>query len=290
VAVVLGLVAALCWGGTDFLARFAGRAVGVYRSMFASQLLALAVTSLWLALDPAIVRHAAEAPVSAWLAGLLCAPINLLATFCLFRGLMAGKLGLVSPVAASYGAVTTILCVAGGEALSGMAVVGIAASVGGVALASAPARSQKTERAALPPGAGIPWALGAALCFGVGFWLQGIYAVPFLGGIVPVWLYYVVAVMLFLALAVPARQSLRPPPLRALPPVLGSGSLSITAYIAYSLGLATGEVAIVTVLTSLASAIAALLGRMFLGERLAPHQWAGVAAIVAGLVLINGGR
>jgi drug/metabolite transporter (DMT)-like permease len=296
VAVVLGLVAALCWGGTDFLARFAGRAVGIYRSMFFSQTLALVVVSVWLAADPAIAARAATAPISAWLAGLLCAPINLAATFAMFRGLMTGKLGMVSPVTASYGAVTAVLCAAGGEALGAMTAAGIAASVAGVALASAPARRPAAPdppaalRATPSRSAGIGWALAASLGYGVGFWLQGVYAVPFLGSIVPVWLYYVVAQIFFVLLSYSAGRSLRPPPLRALPVVLGSGTLSITAYLAFSIGLGTGEVAVVTVITSLGSAVAALLGRVVLGERLARHQWTGIAAIIAGLALINGAR
>jgi drug/metabolite transporter (DMT)-like permease len=294
VAVVLGLVAALGWGGTDVLARFAGRAAGVYRSMFFGQILALVILSAWLVADPAIVARTAEAPALAWAAGLLCAPINLAATFALFRGLMVGKLGLVAPVAASYGAVTAILCAAGGEALGALTEAGIATTVAGVALASIPARRPTALARPFPSAAsrsaGIGWALAAALCFGVGFWLQGIYAVPSLGGLVPVWLYYVIGVTLFALLSYPSGQSLKPPPLRALPAVLGSGFLSVVAYIAFSIGLGTGEVAVVTVLSSLASAVTALLGRLLLGERLARHQWAGIAAIIAGLVLINAGR
>jgi len=49
-------------------------------------------------------------------------------------------------------------------------------------------------------------------------------------------------------------------------------------------------VAVVTVLSSLSSAVTVLLARALLHERLLPRQWAGVVAIVVGLVLINAGR
>ena len=54
-----------------------------------------------------------------------------------------------------------------------------------------------------------------------------------------------------------------------------------------SAGLATGQVAIVTVLSSLQSAIAVGLACALLGEHLARHQWLGVAVIVAGLGLVR---
>ncbi len=293
-AVVLGLVAAFSWGCTDVLARFAGRATGAYNALFFGQLPALVLVGVWLAVDATATSRIAEAPPLAWGAALLCAPIIQAATLSLFRGLMVGKVGVVAPVAASYGAVTTILSALSGEVLSGMTIVGIAASVGGVALAATPAQqvadTPGTSRANAPRGAGIFWALTASLCFGVGFWLQGTYAVPSLGVMLPIALYYVVGTVLMAALARPARQSLKPPPLGALPAVLGSGLLSAAGYIAFSIGLGTGEVAVVTVMSSLTSAVTALLGRVVLHERLARHQWAGVAAIIAGLVLINGSR
>ncbi|MBV8653532.1 MAG: DMT family transporter, partial [Alphaproteobacteria bacterium] len=132
--------------------------------------------------------------------------------------------------------------------------------------------------------------LGSALCFGIGFWLQGTFAAPDLGGIVPTWLYYIVGTVLMAALARPARQALQPPPLQVMPAVLGTGFLSFLGYAALSIGLGTGEVAVVTVLSSLASAVTVLLGRVLFHERLALHQWVGIIAIIAGLVLMNGGR
>lgn len=293
-AVVLGLVAAFGWGCTDVLTRFAGRATGAYNALFYGQLPALLLISLWLAVDATVASRIAAAPPLAWGAALLCSPLIQAGTFAIFRGLMVGKVGIVAPVAASYGAITTILSALSGEALSGMTIVGIAASVVGVALAAIPARrsADAAERSspASPHRAGIAWALTASLCFGIGFWLQGTYAVPALGELLPVWLYYVIGTVLMVALAAPTRQSLKPPPVGAMPAILGTGFLSFVGFAALSLGLGTGEVAVVTVMSSMASAVTTLLGRVLLHERLAPHQWVGITAIIAGLVLINGGR
>ncbi len=69
--------------------------------------------------------------------------------------------------------------------------------------------------------------------------------------------------------------------------VFGTGTVAVLGFVAVSAGLATGQVAIVTVLSSLQSAIAVGLACALLGERLARHQWLGVAVIAAGLGLVR---
>lgn len=73
--------------------------------------------------------------------------------------------------------------------------------------------------------------------------------------------------------------------------VLGTGAVAVLGFVAVSAGLATGQVAVVTVLGSLQSAIAVGLACALLGEQLARHQyqWLGVAVIVAGLALVRSG-
>ncbi|HZS81315.1 MAG TPA: DMT family transporter [Stellaceae bacterium] len=289
---LLGLIAALCWGTTDLLARFSGRGLGAYRAMFFAQLPALAVMSVLLAAErDAVAAVLAGAPIAAWVAGLLAAPLVLAATLSLFRALTIGTIGIVSPVTASYGAVTALLSAAAGEKLAPLTAAGIAVTVVGVALASAPARAHpRGGSGRADPLRGVGWALLSAATYGFGLWLQGALAVPALGSLVPVWLYYVTGVIGMALLARPLRQSLAPPPLRFWGVVLGSGLLGVSAYLAFAAGLATGHVAVVTVLSSLSSGVTALLGRLVLGERLSRHQWLGVAAILLGIGLINGAR
>jgi uncharacterized membrane protein len=69
----------------------------------------------------------------------------------------------------------------------------------------------------------------------------------------------------------------------------GIGLSGAAAYLAFCMGLQTGALALVAVLSSLSSGISVLLAGLFLHERLAAHQWASVAVIIAGLMLINHG-
>jgi drug/metabolite transporter (DMT)-like permease len=108
-----------------------------------------------------------------------------------------------------------------------------------------------------------------------------------LGSVLPVWLYYGVGTVIMWIGAMPARRSLGLPSPSSWPVVFGTGACMVAAYAAFTAGLASGRVAEVTVLSTLSSGVATLLGWLVLGERLAGHQIAGVAAIIIGVASIN---
>jgi drug/metabolite transporter (DMT)-like permease len=285
VATLLGLAAALGWGLTDFLARLAGDRLGATRTMLFGQASAVLVLTLWLAAHPDDARRALGAPLWAWAAGLLAAQINLAGTYALIRGMTIGAIAVVAPVTASYGAIAAALAALSGEAISRPAWAGIGVTVLGVACMAWPAGA--AEARAPRRGAAFAWALLSAISFGVGFWVQGAFAVPRLGAIVPVWLYY--AASLPTLLLVLGRRAAPLPARRHWPILAGIGLSGAAAYLAFCTGLQTGALALVAVLSSLSSGISVLLAGLFLHERLAAHQWASVAVIIAGLMLINHG-
>jgi hypothetical protein len=77
-------------------------------------------------------------------------------------------------------------------------------------------------------------------------------------------------------LAWPSRVSL-------LLPMLSSGVLSILGFLALSIGVGTGRVAVVMVLSSPTSAFTVVLARLFNDTRLGLHQWFATVLITAGL-------
>ena len=284
-AVLLGVIAALCWGVGDLLARFSSRGIGPLRTMFYGQMSPFIILTGWVVLDGA-TRTAAGAPLRAWVAAVACAPLTLCATYALLRAMGTGAVGVVVPIASSYGAVTLLLALLAGAAISATQLAGMTLAVLGLAVTATPATVPGRP---LSTPAGVGWALLAAASYGVTFWLQGSLAVPWLGRLLPVWLYYLAGVVLTAAVAGAGSLSLVRPPRRLWPVVFGGGLLGAMAYVACAQGLATGEVAAVTVLSSLSSGVTALLGRIVLGERMSVRQWAGVAAILCGVALINGG-
>lgn len=127
------------------------------------------------------------------------------------------------------------------------------------------------------------FALMSALMFGLGFWLQGAFALKSLGVVGALWIYCLTAVViLFTTLA--QRRKLAALPRSIVAPIM---SISLLGFCALAYGATTGHVAIVTVLSSLASGVTALLGFFVRGERPSALQWLGIATIIAGVVMLK---
>jgi drug/metabolite transporter (DMT)-like permease len=289
-AVALGLGAALCWGIADALARVATRRMGAYRSLLYAQLVGLAALTVYGTGVGAIGPALAAATPAAWGWALATGAVFTGATFAFYRALEIGVLALVSPITASYAAVTVLLALASGETLTALRALGLAAALGGVVLAStghggAPAASGRPASGSrVAPGA--KWALVAALAFGVTFWLLGFRVTPAFGGVASVWVLRLTSVAVLAAAARPARASV------ALPAggwalLAGVGVLDTLAFVANNVGTTRGLVSVVSVLGSLFSAVTVLIGWVVFHERLGRIQWIGVACLLVGVVLVS---
>jgi drug/metabolite transporter (DMT)-like permease len=289
-ALLFGLASAVAYGAGDYLWQHAGRAVGLWRSSFYGALVGFAVLSLWLLMEPAHIRQALAAPAPAWIGCIASAMALAAASILLTQALIRGTLAVVAPVTASYGAVTAVLAALGGERFSGMATLGLVLVIAGACTVAIRPHRKSAAAAGTQSGTsqtGLGWAVAAAIAFGGGFWLQGRWAVPALGAVVPVWALYVVESMLVAGFAFSLRASLGLPEGASIGTVLAAAGLGVAGFVALTLGLATGRLGVVVALSSVTSAITVLLGRMLDGARLAAHQWLAVAAVVAGLMLLR---
>ena len=285
-AIFFGIAAALGWGIADVLYRFSGRSVGALRAMFYFQVLGLALMSIALvARHDAVAATIRSAPASAWLPAIVAAGLLVCASMTFVRALTVGTLALIAPVMASYGAVTAVLTLLHGDPIAPLALLGLGLAVVGVALASAATTLPQAHAGRR----GLGRALLSALLFGLGFWVQGTYAVPQLGTVIPVWCYYATGTVALGLIARGTGRSLAPPAPNQWGFVYGAGLLGTFGYFTFGAGVATGHVAIVTVLSSLGAAVTVVIARFVLSERLAIHQWVGVGAIILGIVLINSG-
>lgn len=292
--VLLGLATAFCWGGSDFLARFATRRIGTLRTMLYMQvagLLLVTVAMPWLGGWGHLADGSGWAP---WGWGALAGLLNTLASITLYRSFEIGKLSIVAPISASYPALTLLLAMTSGERLTLLRFVGIVGTLAGVVLV---AGGEEKPADAVMEGAtggvkeernrGVMWACTAALGFGVLFWLLGVRVVPCVGSVPAVWMIRLTSMVLTAAFIAVARRPMDPPRGRSSAWILSMGILDTSAFVLNNTGMRIEQVSVVSVLASLYGAVTVGLAAAFLRERVSRWQLAGIVAIFAGVFLIS---
>ena len=289
--ILLGLATALCWGGADFCARFATRGIGTFRTMLYMQLtgfLLLTVAMHWLGWGHLVDDSGLR--VWAWRIG--AGLLNTLGTLALYRSFEIGKMSIVAPISAGYPALTMMLSAITGERLTVARFAGVALIIAGVVIV---AHGEQAPEDSNPLGEtrpakkylGVGWALLSAVAFGVMFWLLGTRVVPQLGAAPSVWLIRLMSVLATALVMLSALQPMKMPGPGANRWIVGIGVLDTGAYILNNMGMLREQVSVVSVLASLYGAVTVGLAAFFLKEKVARLQWLGIAAIVAGIVLIS---
>ena len=95
--ILLGLLTALTWGGSDFLARFATHRIGTLRTMFYMQATGLVLLSLWLPWLGGWGHLHDGSGWQPWAWGVLAGCINAFSTLTLYRSFEFGKMAVVAP-------------------------------------------------------------------------------------------------------------------------------------------------------------------------------------------------
>jgi drug/metabolite transporter (DMT)-like permease len=278
-AILYGLLSAFMFGASDILARFAGRSVGVIRSIFYGHTVAALILGVLV-----LYSGLPEAPAAAWLVQGCANLLSFAATACLYRALTVGRLSVVSPVAATYGGVSAVLSLLSGEQFALSSWAGLALTFTGGLLAATPRR---TQQASQPVVSGAPLATAAAVLYGVAFWLQGRYSVPRLGVLIPTWSYYAMGSVSALTLGKLRRLPWSVPALPQARLAVATTGLACIGSLALAAGQVTGQVAVATLLSALASAVTVLLARATLAEDVPVHGWFGLCLVIAGLSLLR---
>lgn len=290
--IILGLLSALFWGTSDFLTRGLTRAIGTYRTLLYMQSIGLIGVSAFMLATGELAR-VGSTTLEGWALLVCLALINLFSSSSIYRALQTGVLAVVSPIAASYSAITVILAALSGETLTPVHLVGIIIIIVGGVLAAL--EQPPTPRAfwsreglrgfRLPRGVG--WALMASLGYGTFFWVLGVFVTPNFGGVFPVWFVRLFTPILLVLVALLLRLDIRPPTGRLWLPMIGIGVMDTVAFIASTIGMTTEQVSIVTVLSALFSAVTVMLAWIFLREPMRRIQWVGIGLIFVGIVLVS---
>ena len=300
--VVYGLIAALGWGLSAVAAMNAARRAGTYLAVLSGQGLGVLVLLLLaVLLRPSFA--AADGTVALSLAG--AGLLGLLGYLAFYRALeYGGAVGLVSAISATYGGVTTVLAVLVlGERLGGIGAFGVALAVAGIALAAArPASAAEASVAVGEPivgvapapsrirslsRAGVPLAIVTALAYGFGGFLLGDYSAR-AGWLVAALVAHGASITALL-IAVPFLG--RPKAWRGSASgviwAAAAGLTDVVGLLAFSRGGQAGQVAVTAAVSSVYPVIPLVAGILLFGEQLTRRQLAGVAGIIAGLVLIG---
>jgi drug/metabolite transporter (DMT)-like permease len=281
----MGLLAALLWGGTDFLVGMNARAVGVKRAVYFGQALGFTIMSLLLVVFPVFILRSMAAPLETWLIGVAAAVLTVSGALALSKAFALGKASIVAPLVTSYGVVTTLLSWAGGEQINLLQLLCIALCVLGVVLSSIhsdPKLPHTTQASS-----SIAYALVAALFYGTSFWLQGRFVLPSLGPVTMLWLAYLVGLMVLVVIVLRIDDGLKIPPLKNCLTLTGASLMNLGGFSSFAWGAVAGSVSVVTVISTLSGGIAAILGYVFFKERLGKVQVLGVVLVLVGAFVLH---
>lgn len=282
--IVVGLVTALCWGTSDFMSRFQSEKVGHYNTTVYMHVTTLAILFLLIPLlNPPLSFVLLPTAVIA-VAGVL----NFLAFIALYRAFHMGVVSVVAPVAYTYPAVTTVVSVAIlGVLVSSVRLFAIAGIIVGVLLLSTRYSelreySRGTGRPALT--AGVAAAVTSSVSFGLVYVVLG-YATPAVGYFVPVVVLRSVGTFTGFVLAPVFKERVRPSRTSFSRIILAMGFLEAVGFLIFNYGVSLGadSLPIVTAISGMGGAAAAVYGTVLLKERLEVNQLSGAVLSLAGV-------
>jgi drug/metabolite transporter (DMT)-like permease len=276
-AALLALAASLSWGFGDFLGGVKARVLPSLTVLAASQPFGLA------ALGIAVAARGTGIPGDevAWAA--LAALFGTVGLFAFYRGMAAGAISVVTPIAAVAAGIPVIWGVAvSGDHISFLQAIGFVAAIGGSVCASLELRAERTQIAA-----GVGWAALAMLAFGA--YYVPMHAASTQDWLWPAFLFRCTSVTLVWSVVLVRRA--RPTGLRGhWPALIAIGFLDTGGNALYAAASSShGLISVVSVLASLYPVVTVLLARLLLGERVQRMQDVGVAVTLVGVVLITAG-
>lgn len=287
VTMLLGLSVAACWGSADTLATSVTRRIGTASTTLIAQVAGL-VLSAGVALVLGLPNLSARTLTLSVLVGVVLGAVAALAYLSLYTALQRGPLAVASPVVSAQGGVTLALAVLIlGEASSTWQMVFLAVTFAGVLLAAVNGRevSRLSLHAIISPGVGF--SLVSMLCFGVLAFGLGWAARETNWLLCVVWMRVFLCLMLAVFLRPAQAANAEHPGAWQGAWLAGAavvGLLDMGGLLTLSLAAMSGPIGVIGMVASAYGVIPLAAGITLLKERLSPHQVAGVAWLLAGLV------
>jgi drug/metabolite transporter (DMT)-like permease len=277
-AAVLALAASVAWGVGDFLGGLKSRTLAPIAVLAVAQPVGLAA----IAITVAISRE--PWPGEAVLLAVPAAFLGTAGLVAFYRGMAAGTISLVAPIAATGALIPVAFGLATGERPSPFQLAGIVLAVGGAVVTSyEPGTAERRGRLA----AGVAWALVAAVGFG-GYFIP-MHEAAEINFLWSVLVFRIASTTLVLAAVLSVHPRLSRS-LRELATLACIGLADTGGNVLFAAAAAqNGLVSVVSVLASLYPVVTVVLARTYLRERVGRVQEAGAAATIAGVVLVSAG-
>lgn len=276
---LLAILSSVVWGSADFGGGIFSKRIAAIRVVAISQFGALLAMSVVLG---AQLLMSGPPSGAVWLWGAAAGAANALALCCLYAGLSAGTMGVVSPIASLGAVVPVTIGLLTGDRLGLVVGIGLALATGGAVLAAGPEFTGGVSR--------LPVLLAACAALGFGASLYFLHAAS-QGGVIPaLWVMRLISVVelalvwrLWPGATNGGRSRRRDVPLLFL---VGCGDLAANAL--FGLASRGSEVSLISVLASLYPIATLLLARFVLHERMRVLQGAGILIALLGVVLVVG--
>jgi drug/metabolite transporter (DMT)-like permease len=273
-AAALALAAAVSWGIGDFFGGLKSRSLQPVAVLIVAQPIGGVLLGIW------VVIRGQGPPGSEVLWACVASVFGTTGLIAFYRGMAAGALSIVAPIAGAGAAIPVIWGLAQGDHPSVYQELGFAAALMGVILASFERRPDAARLAA-----GVGWAAIAMVAFG-GYYIP-MHAASHADFLWAAFVFRLTSTTLIGA----AWLVFRPPSARRadLPVLTAVGVLDTGGNVFFTAASARGLVSVVSILASLYPVVTVLLARAVLHERVHRSQELGIVLALVGIVLISAG-
>ncbi len=278
--VVLALGSALAYGLSDFVGGLLSRRVSPWTVAVVAQAAATVLTAL-----VALVVDG-EPTTADWAWSALAGVGSGAGAGFLYRGLSAGRMGVVAPISAVGAALLPVaLGVLLGERPSAVTWLGVCCAFPAIWLVS---RTEDTSEPQRPATVAAGFVDGVLAGVGFGLLFAALGQVPEKAGLGPLALTQATSVLATILLAMALRARWLPRD-RSSAAALNLGVLSTAATVLFLLATQTGLLTVAAVVTSLYPALTVLLATLVLRERIGRTQGVGLALAAAAVALVAAG-
>jgi drug/metabolite transporter (DMT)-like permease len=276
IAALLALAASFTWGTSNYLAGVETRARSVWHVTAFSQIAAAAAAAVSLV-------AARQAPPGGWdLLLLIVTGIATAAGLVMFyKALAIGTMSVVAPIIAAEVLIPVTAGILLGERPGLHAYAGMVLTVGGVVLISRTPRKERQDRNARKA---VLLAVLTAVAWGFMLLIYGT-----TGKENPVWAVFDTRATSAVVLAGYVLLSGRGLSLKGqnVPVLAVVGILLALANFLFIIASGIGYLSVTSILGSLSPVVVTAYAQLLLHERLVARQWAGFAAVFAGIVLLS---